>query len=57
MASYGLRDQDRLDSVSNFVIWKAKILTVLKEYGIRDHVKNFLVVPTNVNTLNKLNEN
>ena len=55
MAPYGLRDRDRLDGVSNFVIWKAKILTVLKEYGIRDHVKNVLVVPTNVNALNKFN--
>ena len=57
MAPYGLRDRDRLDSVSNFVIWKAKILIVLKEYGIKDHVKNVLVVPTNVNALNKFNEN
>ena len=57
MAPYGLRDRDRLDGVSNFVIWKAKILTVLKEYSIRDHMKNVLVVPTNVNALNKFNEN
>lgn len=57
MVPYGLRDRDRLDGVSNFAIWKAKILIVLMEYGIRDHVKNFLVVPTNVNALNKFNEN
>jgi len=29
MAVNGLRGQDRLDGASNFVIWKAKILTVL----------------------------
>ena len=55
MAPYGLRDRDRLDGVSNFAIWKAKIMKVRKEYGIKDHMKNVLVVPTNVNALNKFN--
>ena len=39
MAPYGLRDQDRLYSVSNFMIWKARILLVLEEYDIRDHME------------------
>ena len=57
MVSHGLRDQDRLDGVSNFVIWRARILTVLDEYGIKDHAKNVLVVPTDANPLKKFNEN
>ena len=57
MAPYGLRDQGRLDSVSNFVIWKSRILTILEEYGIRDDAKNVLVVSTDVDALKKFNEN
>lgn len=29
MALNGLRDQDRLDRASNFVVWKARILSIL----------------------------
>ena len=57
MAPYGLRDQDRLDCVSNFAIWKAKILSVLEEYDIRDHTENVLAVTTDADTLKKFNEN
>ena len=31
MATSGLRDHDRLDGASNFVIWKARILAVLND--------------------------
>ena len=47
MARYGLRDQDRLDGMS-YVIWKARILSVLNEYCLKDHVEKVLVVPTDV---------
>lgn len=57
MALYGLRDQDRLDGVSNFAIWKAKILTAFDEYGIWDHAENVLVVPIDADALKKFNEN
>lgn len=33
----GLRDQDRLDGVSNFVVWKTMILSILN----RHHIKGF----------------
>ena len=56
MISHGLRDQDRLDSVSNFVIWRARILIVLDEYDIKDHAENVLVVPTDPNPLKKYNK-
>ena len=57
MASHGLRDQDNLDGMSNFIIWRARILTVLDEYCIKDHAENVLVVPTNPDPLKKFKEN
>ena len=57
MASHGLRDQDKLDGMSNFVIWRARILTVLDQYDIKDHAENVLVVPVDPNPLKKFKEN
>ena len=57
MARYGLRDQDRLDGMSNFVIWKAKILSVLDEYGLKDHAEKTLAVPTDADPLRMYEEN
>jgi len=37
MALHGVRDQDRLDGASNFVVYKARILSVLD----RNRVENF----------------
>ena len=37
MVVNGLRDQDRLDGASNFVVWKARILSILD----RHHIKAF----------------
>ena len=51
MASAGLRDQDRLDGVSNFGVWKARLSLLVKENGIKDYVTNVVVVPTNVTQL------
>ena len=36
MAVNGVRDQDRLDGASNFIVWKARILSVLDR--VKDHV-------------------
>ena len=57
MARYGLRDQDRLDDMSNFVIWRARILIVLDEFGIKDHAENVLAVPADSDPLKKFKEN
>ena len=57
MASHGLRDQDRLDSVSKFFIWRARILSFLDEYGIKNNAENVLAKPTDPDPLNKFNEN
>eukprot|EP00253_Pinus_taeda_P002906 PITA_02906 len=47
MASHGLRDQDRLDRASNYVIWKIRILVVLEEYDLEAYVKSVVVIPVN----------
>ena len=52
MVSHALRDQDRLNGMSNFIIWRAKILTVLDEYSIKDHAEKVLVVPTDADHVN-----
>ena len=57
MVSHGLRDQDRLDGMSNFVIWRARIMTVLDGYDIKRHAKNVLVVPADQDPLKKFKEN
>jgi len=44
MALHGLKDQDRLDGASNYVIWKTKILDVLEEYDLEACVKNGVIV-------------
>lgn len=53
MASHGLRDQHRLDGASNYVIWKTKILVVLKKYDLEAYVKWVVVVPTDNDQKNK----
>lgn len=37
MAANGVREQDKLDKASNFVVWRTKILSVLD----RNHLKYF----------------
>ena len=45
MAVNGLRDQDRLDGASNFVIWKAKILAILDKHRIKDYALKIVAIP------------
>jgi len=52
----GLRDQDRLDGASNFVIWKARILAVLDKNCIKDYVLKMVAVPVDVEPLKKYEE-
>ena len=42
--------------MSNFAIWKAKILVVLEAYGLREHVTKVLATPTDALLLAKHNE-
>ena len=56
MAPHGLRDQDRLDGLSKFSVWKARILIVLEAYGLRDHAEQTLATPTDADLLRKHRE-
>ena len=56
MASHGLRDQDRLDGLSNFLVWKERILILLEAYNLRDHAKQTLATPTDLDLLQKHKE-
>ena len=44
MASHGLKDQDRLEGASNYVIWKTKILAVLEEYDLEAYANSVVAV-------------
>ena len=52
----GLRDQDRLDGASNFVIWKAKILEILEKHRIKDYGLEVVAKPVDVDLLKKYEE-
>jgi len=41
----GLRDQDRLDGASNFVIWKTRILSVLDRHRIKAFALRTVAIP------------
>ena len=56
MAPHGLRDKDRLDGLSIFSVWKARILIVLEAYHLRDHAEKTLATPTDADLLRKHNE-
>ena len=45
MAVNGLRDQDKLDGASNFVIWKARILSMLDRHHIKGFVLRTVAIP------------
>ena len=45
MAMNGLRDQDRLDGASNFVVWKARILPILDRYRIKAFALRTVAIP------------
>ena len=45
MAVNGLRDHDRLDRKSNFVVWKARILSILDRYRIKDFALKTIAIP------------
>ena len=56
MAPHGLHDQDRLNGLSNFSVWKARILIVLEAYNLRDHAEQTLATPTDPDLLWKHKE-
>ena len=52
----GLRDQDRLDGASNFVIWKSKILAILDKHRIKDYALKTVAILVDPNANEKYEE-
>lgn len=53
MAASGLRDQDRLDGASNYVIWKARMSCLLDEHFLKVYVDSVVVEPADPDPLKK----
>ena len=49
MVPRGLCDQDRLEGLSKFSVWKVRILIVHEAYNIRDHAEQTLATPIDAN--------
>ena len=45
MAVNGLKDQDRLDGVSNFVVWKAMTFSILDRHRIKGFTLRTMAIP------------
>ena len=45
MAVNGVRDQDRLDGASNFVVRKARILSILDKNRLKHFALNMIAIP------------
>jgi len=45
MTMNGIRDQDRFDGASKFVIWKARILSVLDRHRIKAFALRTVAIP------------
>lgn len=56
MVVNGVRDQDKLDGASNFVIWKARILVFLDKHRIKDYALKVVVVLVDADPLKKYEE-
>lgn len=48
MAVNGLRDHDKFDRASNFVIWKARILSVLDKHCIKGFALRIMAIPVDL---------
>ena len=45
MAVNGLRDQNKLDGASNFVVWKVRILSILDKHCIKGFALRVMAIP------------
>ena len=48
-----MRDHDRLDGASSYVIWKARMLFLLDEHALKTYIDNVVVVSANADPLKK----
>ena len=57
MANNGLRDQDRLESASNHVIWKSRIEFLLDEHDLKALIDNAVAEPLDAAHLRQFKKN
>ena len=53
MVASGLRDHDRLDGVSNYVIWKARMSCFLDEHFLNIYIDSVVAEPVDPDPLKK----
>eukprot|EP00253_Pinus_taeda_P036160 PITA_36160 len=53
MATSGLRDQDRFDGASNYVIWTARMSFLLDKHALKTYVNNLVAKPADLDPLKK----
>ena len=46
-----IRYEDRLDGVSNYILWKVRITVVLKEIRVSNFINSVMTKPTNKDEL------
>ena len=57
MANNGLRDQDRLEGASNYVIWKSRIEFLLDEHDLKALVDSAVAEPLDAAHLRQFKKN
>ena len=57
MANNRLRDQDRLEGASNYVIWKSRIEFLLDEHDLKALIDNTVAEPLDAAHLRKFKKN
>jgi len=45
MAMNGVRDHDRLDEASNFIVWKPRILSILDKNRVKQFALRTIAIP------------
>jgi len=56
MAVNGVRDQDKLDRASNFVLWKARILSILDRNRVKHFALRTIAIPVDPTDNDKYEE-
>lgn len=51
MTTVGIRDQDRLDGASNYIIWKVRMSFLLDEFGLKTYIDAVVTIPTDTDQL------
>ena len=53
----GLKVEDRLEGVSNFRSWKSRMLMLLNEHDLKDHILKNILEPTGAREKTRFKKN